>query len=308
MKILIYGIGGIGGYFGGRIALTDHEVTFIARGKHLEAILDKGLQVKSINGDFVVSNAKVVDSVEGLPAQDLILICVKAWQVKEVAPTLNNVIKDNTVVLPLQNGISAPEYLRASIPDKHILGGLCRIFSKVQEAGVIEHSGYEPSVTFGELNGTLSNRVKEIDMIFKNAGFVSELTQEILVEMWKKYLFINATSSVGSVTRVPFGVMRTNEYSKKLLINVLNEMFEVSKKLQIGLPKDITKRIMSFIDTLPEDATASMQRDIMNGLPSELEDQTGAIIRLGKQNQVPTSTNQFIYDALKPMEDLARNS
>lgn len=152
MKIAIIGTGGVGGYFGGRLACAGNDVTFIARGEHADAIRKNGLIVKSINGDFVVKPAKVSSNIGEVEAPDLIILGIKAWQVKEVAREIKAIIGANTTVLPLQNGVMSPGELKDILGEKHVIAGLCRIFSKIEAPGVINHYGVDPEIVFGELN------------------------------------------------------------------------------------------------------------------------------------------------------------
>lgn len=306
MEILVYGTGAVGGYFGGRLAQAGNNVTFIARGKHLEAIKNKGLQVKSIKGDFTVYPAKATDNLYEVGEPDLILIAVKAGQVADAARALKSYVGVNTTILPLQNGISAPEHLIDAFGKHKVLGGLCKIFSQIEDYGIINHSGYEPSIVFGELDNDRSERAMAIFNLFKEAGIEALIPEDIIVEMWKKYLFICTTSSVGAISRSTFGEMRGTDETREIMKKVLTELYSVGKKMGINLPDNIVDKTLTFIDSLPDDATASMQRDIMAGRPSELEEQTGAIVRLGKKMKVPTPASSLIYSCLLPMEMRAR--
>ncbi len=307
MKILVYGTGGVGGYFGGRLAQNNNnDVTFIARGRHLEAIKDNGLKVKSVKGDFIISPVNATDKIDDIDSPDLILVCVKAGQVAEVAKTIKPIVGEKTVVLPLQNGVLAPETLINEIGESSVLGGLCRIFSQIEGYGVINHSGFEPSITFGELNNEKSVRVQEILKLFNEAQITAYIADDIHVEMWKKFLFICTTSSVGAITRSSMGVMRSIAETREVMQMLLTELYEVGIKKGVNLPKDVVSKILDFIDTLPEGATASMQRDIMAGRPSELKDQTGALVQFGKELGVPTPVGSLIYSCLLPLEIEAR--
>lgn len=307
MKILVYGTGSVGGYFGGKLAEAGNDVTFVARGKHLEAINKNGLKVKSVKGNFVVSPINVTDDISGLAEPDLIIIGVKAGQVASAAKNIKTIIGKKTLVLPLQNGVLAPDLLINELGRENVLGGLCKIFSQIEDYGIINHSGFEPSITFGELDNNKTERVEEVQRIFQNADIVANLAQDIHVEMWKKYLFICTTSSVGAVTRAPMGKMRSIPETREVMQKVLTELYNVGVKKGINLPADIVSKTLQFIDTLPESATASMQRDIMAGRPSELFEQTGALVSFGKQEGVPTPTASLIYSCLLPMELAARN-
>ena len=168
MNIAIIGAGGVGGYFGGRLAQAGNNVTFVARGQHAKCMIDNGLQILSPNGDYLIKDAQVVDSPLKLSHPELVLIGVKAWQVKEIAQQLNHVISEDTVIIPFQNGVMAVKELLDELPEKNVMGGLCSIFSKIKEPGVIEHMSADPTLVFGELDNTISDRAKKIQALRPN--------------------------------------------------------------------------------------------------------------------------------------------
>ena len=291
MKIAVYGTGAVGGYFGGRLAKAGNEVHFIARGRTLEALRKKGLQVESINGDFSLHPVQASDSPAGIGAVDLVIVGVKAWQVPDAARGIVPLIGPQTMVLPLQNGIEAPDHLALALGRRHVLGGLCRIISYQVEPGHIRHVSSEPTIVFGELNGTASSRVE---------------AENVLVAMWEKFIFIASISGIGAVSRVPFGVVRRVAETRSLYRNSLEEILNVAQAHGIPVPQDIVDRMLRFLDSLSPAGTSSMQRDIMNGLRSELEEQNGAVVRLAREVGLNVPVNRFIYNALLPAEKIAR--
>ncbi|MBE0654571.1 MAG: NAD(P)-binding domain-containing protein, partial [Bacteroidales bacterium] len=186
MIIAIIGAGGVGGYFGGKLAKADYDVTFLARGEHLIAIQQKGLTVKSILGDFAIDNVKVTDRIDTIGFTDLVILGVKAWQVRDISKELLTIIKKDTTVLPLQNRVMAAEELRENINQVNIVGGLCRIISKIEAPGVINHFGVEPSILFGELDNTGTERIDLIKAMFDKAGISSKISEDITADLWKK--------------------------------------------------------------------------------------------------------------------------
>ena len=169
MKIAIIGTGGVGGYFGGKLAKAGYDVTFLARGEHLKAIQQNGLTVKSIKGDFKVDSVKATDRIDTIGLVDLLILGVKAWQVKDISYVLKTIIHKDTVVLPLQNGVLAVDELKESIKKENIIGGLCRIISKIDSPGVINHFGIEPTIIFGELDNSKTERLYKIKTVFDSA-------------------------------------------------------------------------------------------------------------------------------------------
>lgn len=305
MKIAIMGTGGIGGYFGGRLAQAGNDVTFIARGAQLDAIQTKGLKVNSINGDFLVCPVQATENIQSLGKVDLVLVTVKAWQVREVAREMKPVIHNETVVLPLQNGVLAAEEITGELGKERVMGGLCRIFCKVIAPGVIEHSGIEPTIILGELDNQKTTRAEILERLFNEAGIHSFIASDIHAELWKKFISI-CVSGFLAVTRSPYGVVRELPETRGMIYELLSEIYEVSKKVGINLPDDLVDKLLAAIDTFPYDATSSLTRDVMEGKPSEIEYQNGTVVRFGKKYHVDTPVNQFIYHCILPMELKAR--
>jgi 2-dehydropantoate 2-reductase len=306
MKIAVFGTGGVGGYFGGRLAQAGEEVIFIARGDHLRAIQTSGLKVDSIQGDFLVQPATATDSPEQVGAVDVVLVAVKAWDITEAAHAMRPMIAGHTCVVSLGNGVEAPEQLAAVLGKEHVLGGLCQISALVAGPGHIRHVGLEPYVAFGELDRRPSQRADHLLHAFQKAGVKSGIPDDIQVAMWDKFLFIAAISGVGAVTRQPVGVHRSIVETRAMLISAMQEIVAVARKRGVALPDDAVEKRLAFIDALAPGVTASMQRDILEGRPSELEAQNGAVVRMGQALGVPTPTHAFIYASLLPQEKRAR--
>jgi 2-dehydropantoate 2-reductase len=307
MRIAIYGAGGVGGYFGGRLAQAGEEVVFIARGKHLQALRSHGLRVDSIKGDFVVQPAHATDDPTQVGIVDVILVGVKAWQVPEAAEAMRPMVGPKTVVVPLQNGVEAPSQLAAVLGREHVLGGLCGLMTFIVEPGHIRHAGTDPFVKFGELDNRPSERVEKLRQAFAGAsGLTAEIPPDIQVALWQKFLFITAWSGMGTVTRAPVGVFRGQPATRQMLEQAVHEEFDVAQAHNIALPEETVSKTVGGFDSLPPYATASMQRDIMAGRPSELDSLNGAVVHLGQAVGVETPLNAFIYYSLLPMEMRAR--
>ena len=307
MRIAIFGTGGVGGYFGGRLAQAGEDVVFIARGDHLQAMTDHGLRVDSINGDFVIESVEATDDPAQVGMVDVVLLGVKAWQVPKTAEAIRPMVGSETVVLPLQNGVEAPSQLAAVLGDEHVLGGLCGLMTFIEGPGHIRHAGADPFIRFGELDNRLSERVEKLREAFdKASGMTAEIPPDIQVALWGKFLFVTPWSGLGAVTRSPLGIFRDQPGTRQMLEQTMGEIYNVGRAHNIALPKDIIGKTMDFIDSLLPEGTASMQRDIMDGRPSELEAQNGAVVRLGLQAGVETPINAFIYNSLLPMEMRAR--
>ncbi|UOB16267.1 ketopantoate reductase family protein [Abyssalbus ytuae] len=306
MKIVVFGIGGVGGYFGGKIARTSNEVIFIARGEHLKTIREKGLAVKSIDGDFTIKPSLATSTVSDVGKADLILVCTKSWQVEEAAQAILPLLHDHTMVLPLQNGADNEEKLMKVIEKKHVLAGMCKIYSKVEAPGVINHFAFTPEIVFGEMNNEKTERIKKLDKIFKSAGFLSTIPDDIHVEIWKKYIFIATVSGMGALTRVPIKIMADDDYLNNLMRQAVFEIYQVARAKGVNLNEQITDGVMKFIEAQSAGSTASTQRDIMEGRPSELENFNGYVVKEGERLGIETPVNKIIYRLLLPQEKIAR--
>lgn len=306
MRIAIFGAGAVGGYFGGRLSQVRKDVVFIARGDHLNAMLNHGLRVDSINGDFVLQQVQATDDPSKVGEVDMVLVGVKAWQVSQAAEAMRPMIGPKTFVLPMQNGLEAPTQLSQVLGDQHVLGGLCGLFCYVAGPGHIVHAGTEPFVKFGEMDNRRSQRVEQLLDTFKKAGISAEIPANIQVALWMKFLMITVWSAMGAVTRAPAGVWRSLPETRQMAEQSLQEILAVAAALNISLPENMRQKIMAIYDGLAPQSTASLQRDVMEERPSELEAQIGAVVRFGKEFGVATPLFTFIYNSLLPMELQAR--
>lgn len=308
MRLAVFGTGGVGGYFGGRLAQAGESVVFVARGAHLEAMRNGGLRVDSPAGDFHIPRVEATDDPSSAGHVDAVVVCVKAWQVREAATAMLPMLGPATFVVPLQNGVEASDQLATRVGAERVLGGLCRVVSYVAEPGRIRHAGVAPRIEFGERGGRgPSSRVAMLRSAFERAVGVSvDTPDDIEAAVWEKFLFIAPFSGVGAVTRVPAGIIRAVDETRELLVRAMREVFELARVRGIGLAGGALERTLAFFEALPNDATASMQRDIMEGRPSELEYQTGAVVRLGRQAGLPVPVNECLYRSLLPAELRAR--
>jgi 2-dehydropantoate 2-reductase len=306
MNILVFGAGGVGGYFGGKLAKAGNNVTFIARGKHLKFIQNNGLQIKSINGDFTVF-PKAINSVNEIKSKpDLIILGVKSWQIEDVAKQIKPILSKKTTILPLQNGADNVDKLLAVLPAENVIAGLCRIVSKVESPGVIHHFEYEPEIIFGEISNKKTSRVQNIKRIFDNAQFKNEISNNIQLDIWRKFLFIATFSGVAALTRVSIGWLRKSSYIRNFMLSTASEIIEIANAKKIPLSKQDLDKTFSIYDLLDAKTTASMQRDVMEGKPSELDNFNGFIVREGKKHKIKTPSNELIYNLLLPQENLAK--
>jgi len=306
MRIVVYGIGGVGGYFGGKLATSGVHTTFIARGAHLEAIATSGLQVRSIYGDFTAYPDQATSDISKVQTPDLILLAVKTWQLEEVARSVQPLLGDHTVVLPLQNAVNNIEKLQSILPAHHVIDGLCRIISFVEGPGRIWHKAFHPQIEFGEINNEKTKRITDLQKIFDAAGIDNKIPNDIQLAIWRKFLFIATLSGLGALTRAEVGVMRSTPQVRKLMLQVASEICLLAQAKGIKLNEEDVTRVLAAIDKQDPQTTASMQRDLMEGRPSELEDFNGYIVKEAARQRVSVPVNQFIYSCLLPMELKAR--
>lgn len=306
MNITIIGVGGVGGYFGGQLAKAGNNVTFIARGKNLEALRTNGLKVKSIKGDFHTDNILVTDNLTSLPKQDLIIIGVKSWQVKSVASSIKHLVHDELTVLPLQNGVLAFDELAEFIPKENIIGGLCKILSKIESPGVINHFGVNPTIVIGEMDNSNSLRIKSINEILSYARINTVIANDIDAEIWKKFISI-CVSGLLAICNSTYGEVLNTPETRKLMHKLMTEAYNVAIAKGVNLNDGLVDNIMSFLDKLDYNSNSSLTRDVLEGKPSEIEYQNGTVVKLANEFGVDVPVNNFIYSCIKPMENRARN-
>ena len=303
MRITIFGVGAVGGYFGGRLANAGHDVTFVARGETLSRLQTRGLEVASALGDFVIVHPKAVADPNEAGPVDVVLLAVKAQHVREAGRSLSALIGPETVVIPLQNGIEAHGQLAEILGPEQVLGGLCKIFSTRLAPARIRHVGFPPVLIFGEFGQANSARVDRIRVALESTSGMNVVApDDIEAALWEKFLFVTPLGGVGAVARAPIGVLREIPETRCMLRSAMEEIIAIARKRNVALGDDAPDRAFELIDGLPAEATASMQRDVMAGEPSELEYQTGTVVRYGEESGVPTPVNSGIYSALLPSE------
>jgi len=302
MKIIVMGSGGVGGYYGALLARHGNDVTFIARGAHLEAIRTNGLQVKSIFGDFSIHPAKA----EAEPAQageaDLVLFCTKTYSTEEAARALLPAIGPKTAVLSLQNGVDACERIGKIVGEEHVVGGATWLSSAVEAPGVIKHVSQFRRVVIGELDGRRSERIEAIDKVLKETGITVEIADDIRKVLWTKFVFISAASSLGSLTRLPIGEYRDVPETRQLIVSLMREVEALARAQGIALDQDVVQKALEFMDAAAPHIKASMQLDVENGRRTELDSMVGVIGRKGRELGVPTPAANFVYASLLPIE------
>lgn len=306
MRIVVFGTGGAGGYFGAQLTRAGADVIFIARGDHLSAIRKHGLCIESPAGEAAFRPTLATDDPAQVDKADVVLVGVKAWQVTQAAEAIRPMIGPETFVVPLQNGVEAPSQLAAALGSEHVLGGLCGTFSWVTAPGRIRSVGAGNYIKFAELDNRPSDRAEQLRRVFERAGVNAEIPSDIHKALWQKFLLVTSFGGVGAVTRAPIGIIRTIPETRRLLEQCMQEVLAVARARQVALADTVVADTMTVVDSLAARGTTSLQRDIMDGKPSELEFWNGAVVRLARDVEVATPLHEFIYQCLLPQEMQAR--
>jgi 2-dehydropantoate 2-reductase len=302
----VFGAGGVGAYFGARLAEVGNEVSFVARGAHLDAIRTQGLRVDSVLGDMLVKPKTASASAADIGPVDAVLLGVKTWQVADVAPSLKPLLGPDTFVVPLQNGVETPDVLAASLGVEHVVGGVCGGFCFIVAPGHVRHIGGVTFIKFGELDRRKSERLEQLRAEFAAAKVDVTVPDDVRVALWEKLLLVVPFGGVGAVARAPIGVIMKTPETRALIESAMHEVGAVAAAQGIRLPADTIPRTLALLDGTTPTGTSSLQRDIAAGKRSELDAWTGAVVRLGAKLGVATPTHSFLYASLLPLERRAR--
>jgi 2-dehydropantoate 2-reductase len=299
MRIVVVGSGGVGGYFGAKLAKAGEDVTFVARGKHLEAIRANGLQIRSAaEGDWSVK-ASAVESLEGHEPADIVLFCVKSFDTEEAAEMLRPVVGDHTGILSLQNGIDNEDKLGRILGADHAMGGVAYIFSNIASPGVIAHHQLG-RIVFGELDGRTSDRSTAFADACRRASIAVDVTPRIRKVLWEKYVILVALAGTTSVTRLPVKFIREVPETYRLWELQVEELLALAAADDAGLDADMKDKCAAFLRSLAPTNYSSLYQDLVQGRHLELEALHGHAVRLGERFDVPTPTLSAVYAAVRP--------
>ena len=297
--MIVMGAGGVGGYFGARLARSGEAVTLIARGEHLAAIQRGGLRVRSaIEGEFA-AKVSAVEDTDGSPVADAALLCVKSFDTGAALERLRPVIGPDTPVLTLQNGVEAVEKIDAALGSGHALGGAAYVFASLEAPGVIAHR-FGGKIALGELDGRPSARAERLRDALARAGVPVELSDSIQRVMWEKYLFICAQAGMTAVTRTPSGVLRRNPATWRMYRTILEELAAIAERLGVRLAPDVVATLMNAADALAPGTSSSLHHDLVSGRRLEIEALHGHAVRLAERLSVPAPMTFAVYAALQP--------
>ena len=300
MRIAVVGAGGVGGAFGAALAKAGADVTFIARGAHLAAMKSKGLRIEGGRGETHLVPTQATDDPGTVGPVDYVLFCVKLWDVESAGQHIKPLVGPNTAVIPLQNGIDAPERLIPIVGQRAVMGGVAQISASIVEPGAVRQVGTFMRLLFGELDGAKSARGEALYAMCKKAGFDVTLSDQIVTELWMKFILLATNASLIALVRQPIGKVRDDPDMKPQFVAAYNEVIAVGKARGVKLPADALDRMLAFNAGAPPTMKPSMALDLERGNRIELPWLGGKVVELGRQLGVPTPTHAFMYAALKP--------
>ncbi|MEM7022622.1 MAG: 2-dehydropantoate 2-reductase [Pseudomonadota bacterium] len=306
MRIAVMGTGGVGGYFGGRLAEAGEDVSFVARGAHLQAMQSRGLAIRSGVGDTTLTPVQATDDPAALGTVDLVLFTVKLYDTESAADVIRPLIGPNTGVVTFQNGITGTETLTRTLGIEHVLGGVAKIAAVIGEPGVIHHTGTMADLVFGELDGRTTDRVEALARALQAAGVQHAFSDRIGDEIWYKMVLLSTFSGITSLLRLPVGPIRSDPETRALLTDGLAEALAVARAAGAALTNRSVDDLLLQIDRMPAEMKASMLGDLERGRRLELPWLSGTIARLGREHGVATPVHGLITTALKLHQDGSR--
>ena len=300
MRIAVVGAGGIGGGYGAALATSGVDVTFIARGAHLAAMKSKGLKVEGSRGETHVMPAQATDDPATVGPVDVVLFCVKLWDVESAGQQIKPMVGKDTAVVTLQNGIDAHERLVPILGQQAVMPGVANISAVIAEPGVIRQTGTFMRMVFGEIDGAKSARGKALAAACANAGIDGVFSEAILTDLWMKFILLASNASMMALARLPIGQLRDDPDIAPYFIAASEEVVAVGRAAGIALPANAVERTLNFNRNAPAHLMASMGADLLRGNRIELPWLSGKVIELGRKHGVPTPAHAFLYAMLKP--------
>jgi 2-dehydropantoate 2-reductase len=298
---MMMGSGGVGGFFGGRLAHAGYDVTFVARGTHLAAMRERGLTIENeAQGDVHLPAVKVTDDPATIGPVDLVVIAVKLWGTESAARAVKPAVGPDTAVLSLQNGVIKDDILRREFGSRAVMGGVGYVATHIARPGVIRQTGALQRLVVGEYDGRRSARAEWLHAALLRAGIQAEISDDIRRTLWEKYCFLVGLSGTTATMRVPIGVVRSNPRSRAFLYDIMKETVAVGRALGVALPDNYADDRLAFADGVPPDMTSSLHHDLERGNPLEVEWLAGGVVQLGRQAGVPTPANRAVWDILAP--------
>ncbi len=292
------GSGGVGGYFGARLAHGGADVTFIARGAHLQAMQANGLAIDSAYQPIHIPNVKATDDPSTIEPVDMILFSVKLWDTETAARSLLPIVKPQTGIISFQNGVQKDDTLRRVFGTDAVLGGVAYMATTIGRPGVIAQTGPMQRMIFAEYDGHPTARSNALLAAARQGGINAEISDDIRRAIWEKYVFLVGLSGSTTTLRLPLGPIRDHPKTRQLLLELMRETVAVGRAQGVNLPQDYAEQRLAFADTLPSDMTSSMHHDLDRGRPLEVAWLSGGVADMGAALGVPTPANSFVRDAL----------
>ncbi len=302
MKISIIGAGGVGGYFGGMLARAGQDVTFVARGEHLKAMQEHGLEVQTTDGTFSIRPVQVVAYAGEMLEPDLILLTTKTYDLEDIAKQLNSVVKADTIIITTQNGIDADEVVKKSLKKGQVYPGLIHIVAERTAPGVIAQTGGLRRITFGDRSRSDNPQLKEIETMMIAAGVRAVASDDIVRDLWKKFSLIIPWAGLTSLYRLSIDQVLAVPESRDMYSRSLNEALAVAKAAGVQLPPDLHDEIIAFSEKTAPGSKSSMLVDIEHGRQTEVESLHGTFLRLAHELSVPVPVNEMVYAELKKLQ------
>ena len=303
MKIVVMGTGGVGGYFGARLAAAGHDVGFVARGRHLEAIRTNGLTVLSERGDVTIQPTKASDNPGDFGVTDIVLFCVKAYDTEEAAKLILPVVGPETGVIPFLNGIGHMEILERVLGPGHVIGGVANISALIEAPGVVRHFATMQILRVGEMDDASTPRIEAFRAACEEAGIEVPIPTSMERELWQKVVMICTLAGANCLTRLPLGPCRSDPATRALMKAIATEAVSVAQTLKVPLPNDQVEQTMRILDTLPDTMKASILAALERGEKLEASALNGALDQLGREHGIDTPMNRAVYAALAPHEN-----
>ena len=306
MRIAVMGAGGVGGYFGARLAQAGHDVAFVARGRHLAAMRERGLSVRSANGDAHLANPRVTDDPASIGAVDVVMFAVKLWDTEDAAARCVALVRDGGIVIPFQNGVESVERIGAVVGRNRVAGGVAYIAATIAEPGVIAHTGTMARLRIGATIASQQSQIDAFAAACREARFDVEVVADIEAALWTKFCFLAAMSGVTSVSRKPIGVIRDDADMRAVLETAIGEGWALARARGVALADDYVEKQLAFADGLPYEMTSSMANDLAAGNRLEAPWLSGGVARMARQSNVAAPVSATLYAALKPYCDGVR--
>ena len=300
LKIVMMGSGGVGGFFGGRLAKVGCDVSFVARGSHLQALRASGLTIENeAQGDIHVPKVEVTDDPASLGVADLVILSVKLWDTESAARAIRPIVGPRTGVLSLQNGVVKDDILRRVFDPAQVIGGVCYVATHIARPGVIGQVGTMQRIVVGEYDGRTSDRARELHEALSRSGVNAELSSDVRRAIWEKYVFLVGLSATTTTMRSTIGPIRDNPRTRAFLHDIMREVVAVGRAQGVALPEDYADQRLAFADTVPATMTSSMHHDLERGNRIEVEWLSGGVVQLGARSGVPTPCNRAVWDILE---------